>query len=48
MEEKLKSIGISFFDIEEVEKGDDSAIDNLINSIGEGEEDDDNFDEDNF
>ena len=48
VEEKLKSIGISFFDIEEVEKGDDSAIDNLINSIGEGEEDDDNFDEDNF
>jgi hypothetical protein len=39
--------GISFFDIEEVEKGDDSAIDNLINSIDE-EEDDDNFDDDNF
>ena len=51
VEEKLKSIGISFFDIEEVEKGDDSAIDNLINSIDEGdgeEEDDDNFDDDNF
>ena len=50
VEEKLKSIGISFFDIEEVEKGDDSAIDNLINSIdeGDGEEDDDNFDDDNF
>ena len=46
VEEKLKSIGISFFDIEEVEKGDDSAIDNLINSIDE--EDDDNFDDDNF
>ena len=51
VEEKLKSIGISFFDIEEVEKGDDSAIDNLINSIDEGdgeEEDDDNFDDDHF
>ena len=47
VEEKLKSVGISFFDIEEVEKGDDSAIDNLINSIDE-EEDDDNFDDDNF
>ena len=47
VEEKLKSIGISFFDIEEVEKGDDSAIDNPINSIDE-EEDDDNFDDDNF
>ena len=50
VEEKLKSIGVSFFDIEEVEKGDDSAIDNLINSIDEEEEedDDDNFDDDNF
>ena len=49
MEEKLKLVGISFFDIEEVEKGDDSAIDNLINSIDvEEEEDDDNFDDDNF
>ena len=49
VEEKLKSIGISFFDVEEVEKGDDSAIDNLINSINEDEEeDDDNFDDDNF
>ena len=34
-------------DIEEVEKGDDSAIDSLIDSIDEEEDDDDNFD-DNF
>ena len=46
VEEKLKSVGISFFDIEEVEKGDDSAIDNLLDAMDDNfddEEDDDNF-----
>ena len=47
VERALNAVNISFFDIEEVEKGDESAIDNLINSINE-EEDDDNFDDDNF
>lgn len=39
VEKKLKGIGLEFFDVEEIEKGDESAIDNLINSIdGEVEE----------
>ena len=41
VERALNAVNISFFDIEEVEKGDESAIDDLINSI----DDDDNFDE---
>ena len=43
--EKLKQINIELFDIIEVEKGDNSAIDALINSIDEAEIDDD-FDKD--
>ena len=43
--EKLKQVNIELFDIIEVEKGDNSAIDALINSIEETEIDDDNFDE---
>ena len=31
---------ITFFDVEEVEKGDESAIDNLIDSMDDNEEDD--------
>lgn len=33
VKEVLKSISIEMFDIQEVEKGDDSTIDNLINNI---------------
>jgi len=33
VKEVLKSINIEMFDIQEVEKGDDSTIDNLINNI---------------
>ena len=43
--EKLKQVNIELFDIIEVEKGDNSAIDALINSIEETEINDDNFDE---
>ena len=41
IEEKLKEIGIELFDYEIVEKGDDSAIDNLIDAIDNNNEDDD-------
>lgn len=46
----LSEINIEMFDIEEVKKGDDSLIDDLINSIDDNsdEDDDDNFDDDNF
>jgi hypothetical protein len=43
VEKILSSIGLSFFEIEEVEKGDDSAIDALIETIGDEYEDDENF-----
>jgi hypothetical protein len=33
--EKLSAVGITLFDIEEVEHGDESAIDNLIDSMGD-------------
>lgn len=45
--EILNAIGITMFDIEEVNNGDDSAIDTLIDTIGDIV-DDDNFDDDNF
>jgi hypothetical protein len=48
VEKILTSIGLSFFEIEEVEKGDDSAIDNLIDSMDEFENDEDDFDDENF
>ena len=48
IDEVSEDLKVKPSDIEEVEKGDDSAIDNLINSIDEEEEDDDNFDDDNF
>ena len=38
VEKKIKAIQLESFDKREVEKGDESAIDNLINSIGEGGE----------
>ena len=41
IEEKLKEIGVELFDYEIVEKGDDSAIDDLINAIDDNNEDDD-------
>lgn len=43
VEKILEKVGLSFFDVEIVEKGDDSMIDELINSL-----DDDNFDDENF
>lgn len=47
--EMLNSVGIELFDIEIVEKGDDSAIDALIDSMdNENEEDDDNDFDDIF
>lgn len=42
VKEKLSAIGCELFDVEEVEKGDDSAIDALIDAM------DNNEDEDNF
>lgn len=39
IKESFERNGIEIFDMEEVEKGDESAIDDLINAIG-GEEDD--------
>lgn len=38
---KLNIIGIELFDKVEVEKGDDTAIDNLINSMDNNDDDDD-------
>lgn len=43
VENILKSLNIEFFDIEEVEKGDNSAIDALIDSMSDEEDDDENF-----
>lgn len=40
VENMLSAVGITFFEIEEVEKGDESAIDNLIDSMDENDEDD--------
>lgn len=45
VEKILEKAGLSFFDIEIVEKGDDSMIDELINSL---DDDEDNFDDENF
>lgn len=41
--EKLNAVKITLFDFEEVEKGDESAIDDLIDSIGGDEENDIGF-----
>ena len=41
VEEKMKSVGIELFDFEDVKIGDESAIDNLIDSIGDENNDDD-------
>ena len=45
VEQKLKEIGLEFFDIEIVEKGDDSAIDNLLDSMDDdyNDDEDENF-----
>jgi hypothetical protein len=48
VEKILTSIGLSFFEIEEVEKGDDSAIDILIDSMDDFENDENDFDDENF
>ena len=40
IEEVLNILGIEMFEIEEVKRGDDSAIDNLINSMDNGDEED--------
>jgi hypothetical protein len=42
--EKLKKVGIELYDIQEVERGDDSAIDDLLDAMG----DDDNNEGDEF
>lgn len=41
----LKTIGCELFELKEIEKGDDSAIDDLIDSM---DEDEDNDDDENF
>lgn len=46
VEKILEKAGLSFFDVEIVEKGDDSMIDELINSLED--DDEDNFDDENF
>ena len=38
VENILSAVGITFFEVEEVEKGDESAIDNLIDSMDDNEE----------
>ena len=46
VEEKVKKIGLEFFEIVEVKTGDDSAIDALIDLIDDNDsydEDDENF-----
>ena len=40
VKEKLSAINCELFDIEEVEKGDDSAIDALIDAMDNNDEDD--------
>ena len=40
VENILSAVGITFFEVEEVEKGDESAIDHLIDSMDDNEEDD--------
>ena len=39
--EKLNELGLEVFDFEEVEKGDESPIDDLINSMGDNNEEED-------
>jgi hypothetical protein len=46
--EKLKKVDIEMFDIIEIEKGDNSAIDALINSIDDSDVDDEEEYDDNF
>ena len=46
--EKLNKIGLEFFEIFEVEKGDSTIIDNLIDSLDSQKEDDNDFDDLNF
>ena len=47
IEEIFNTMGLEFYEIEEVEKGDESAIDDLIENMDSSliEEDDDDFDE---
>lgn len=43
--EKLKEVGIELYDIQEVKRGDDSAIDDLLDAMGDDENNDgDEFD----
>ena len=46
VEALLKNVGLEFFEIEEVEKGDDSAIDDLIKNMDSGFIEDDEYDDD--
>ena len=47
VENKIKTIGLEFFELSEIEKGDDSAIDELISTLDSETENDDE-DEDDF
>lgn len=48
VKEKLEKIGLEFFEIYEIEKGDDSAIDALIDNLEDENNDDNDFDDLNF
>lgn len=48
VKEKLSKVNIDFFELYEIEKGDDSAINELIDKLGVNEEYDDNDDDINF
>ena len=45
VDKKISGLGLTFFDVEEVEHGSDSAIDKLIDAMGDNN-DDDNFEDD--
>ena len=43
VKEKLEAVGCELYDVAEVEKGDESPIDNLLNDMDNNEEEDDDF-----
>ena len=48
VKEKLDKVNLDFFELYEIEKGDDSAIDALINDLEAENEEDDYNDEDDL
>lgn len=48
VKEKLDKINLEFFELYEIEKGDNSAIDALINDLDDENNEDDDFDDLNF